>query len=99
MKIDKSWTLFLDRDGVINKRIPGGYVREWQHFEFLPGVKEAMKIFSGLFGHVIIVSNQQGIGKGIMTEKDLEEVHARMISEIERSGGRIDRIYHSPFLE
>ncbi len=97
--IDKSWTLFLDRDGVINRRIVDGYVRRWEEFEFLPGVKDALEIFSGIFGRIIVVSNQQGIGKGLMTDKELAEVHARMIAEVEKAGGRIDGIYHCPFLE
>ena len=97
--IDSGWSLFLDRDGVINIRIPGGYVQKWEQFEFLPGVTDALKILSGLFPRIIVVSNQQGIGKGLMTEQDLDTLHRNMIAEIERLGGRIDRIYHSPYLE
>jgi histidinol-phosphate phosphatase family protein len=96
---DSEWTLFLDRDGVINTRILGGYVQKWDQFEFLPGVLEAFKILSSHFKRIIIVSNQQGIGKGLMTEEELTDVHNRMITEIEQNGGRIDRIYHSPSLE
>jgi histidinol-phosphate phosphatase family protein len=94
--IDNSWTLFLDRDGVINKRIIDNYVLEWNQFEFLPGTLEAMKIFSAVFGKIIIVTNQQGIGKGYMSEPDLMKIHANMISEIETHGGRIDAVYFSP---
>ncbi|HNW99501.1 MAG TPA: HAD family hydrolase [Bacteroidales bacterium] len=97
--IDKSWTLFLDRDGVINKRIPDNYVLEWNQFEFLHGVLEALKVFSSVFGKIIIVTNQQGIGKGYMTETDLLKIHSNMISEIEKFGGRVDAVYFSPFLK
>ena len=65
-KIDKSWTLFLDRDGVINVRLIDDYVKNINEFEFLPGVLEAFKIFSEKFGRIIIVTNQQGVGKGLM---------------------------------
>jgi histidinol-phosphate phosphatase family protein len=99
LKIDSGWTLFLDRDGVINTRILGGYVKKWEQFEFLPGVPEALKILSPEFSRIIIVSNQQGVGKGLMTEEELEILHRKMIAEIERNGGRIDRVYHSPHLE
>ena len=99
LMIDSGWTLFLDRDGVINTRILGGYVRTWSQFEFLPGVTDAMKILSEEFPRIIVVSNQQGIGKGLMTKEELDTLHEKMISEIERNGGRIDRIYYSPFLE
>lgn len=99
LMIDKSWTLFLDRDGVINRRIVDGYVHKWEEFEFLPGVLDSIKIFAGIFGRIIVVSNQQGIGKGLMTENELTDVHSRMVAEIEKTGGRIDGIYHCPFLE
>ncbi len=92
-------TLFIDRDGVINRRIEGGYVRSWKEFEFLPGVLSALKDLSGRFVKIIVVSNQQGIGKGLMTEEDLSKVHERMIREIGAAGGRIDRVYHCPALE
>ncbi len=99
LKIDKNWSLFLDRDGVINHRIVDGYVRSWEQFQFNPGVKDALKEFSGIFGRIIVVSNQQGIGKGLMYEKDVEKVHERMISEVEAAGGRIDAVFYCPTLE
>ena len=58
--IDSSWTLFLDRDGVINVRIIDGYVRNIDEFHFLPGVLDAFRRFSEVFGRIIIVTNQQG---------------------------------------
>ena len=97
--IDKSWTLFLDRDGVINRRIHDGYVHVWNQFEFLPGTKEALNILSTVFGKIFVVSNQQGIGKGLMTEEELMVIHQHMIDEIKQSGGHIDKVYHCPFLE
>ncbi len=97
--IDKSWTLFLDRDGVINERLVDDYVKTWQEFEFLPGVKEALAKLAKIFGRIIIVSNQQGIGKGLMTEQDLEYIHAEMLAEIEEASGRLDAIYFCPELK
>jgi len=94
--IDKSWTLFLDRDGVINKRIIDAYVLKWDDFIFLPKVLDAIKIFSGIFGKIIIVTNQQGIGKGLMSEVELNNIHQNMILEIENHGGRIDAVYFAP---
>ena len=98
LKIDTGWTLFLDRDGVINRRIVGGYVRSWDQFEFLPGVEEAIRLFSGIFGRIIVVSNQQGIGKGLMTGSEVESLHLRMTGELEAAGGKIDAIFFSPHL-
>jgi len=91
-EIDKSWTLFLDRDGVINKRIVDGYVRDYSEFVFLPFVKEAMAKLSKVFGRIVLITNQQGVGKGLMTLDELNSVHNAMMKEIEESGGRIDSI-------
>ena len=98
-KIDTSWTLFLDRDGVVNVRLIDDYVKNIGEFEFLPGVLEAFKIFAEKFGRIIIVTNQQGVGKGIMTMRDVDEVHAFMKQEIESRKGRIDAIYLCPQLK
>ncbi len=97
--IDRNWTLFLDRDGVINRRIPRGYVTRWEDFEFLQGVRDAFQVFHKVFGKIIVVTNQQGIGKGLMTEEQLSSIHAKMLEMIRKSGGRIDRVYHSPYIE
>lgn len=99
LNIDKSWTLFLDRDGVINRRIIGGYVTRWEEFEFLPGVLESLKILAKQFGNIVVVSNQQGIGKGIMNAEDVEKIHSSMIRQVEGARGRIDLVLYSPHLE
>ena len=97
-KIDTSWTLFLDRDGVINKKLDGDYVKTIDEFEFLPYALEAIKLFSSHFHRVVIVTNQQGISKRLMTEDDLHKVHQHLLQEVQNFGGRIDAIYHAPQL-
>jgi histidinol-phosphate phosphatase family protein len=87
-------TLFLDRDGVINKLRPNDYVKKWEEFEFLPGVFKALTKWAKQFKYIIVVTNQRGVGKGMMSEEDLSLVHANMINEIEKHGGRIDKIYY-----
>ncbi len=99
LPLDRSWTLFLDRDGVINRRIVGDYVRSITQFELLPGVIEAIRDLSNYFAHTIIVTNQQGIGKGLMTETDLASIHTYLTNEVHRSGGQIDAILHAPQLK
>ena len=91
--IDRNWSLFLDRDGVLNYRPPGDYIKTWEEFEFLPGVPEALAVISKIFKRIIVVTNQQGVGKGLMTVKDIEKVHDKMIAEIENAGGRLDAVY------
>lgn len=98
LKIDKSWTLFLDRDGTINKKLEGDYVKKWEEFEFLPNTLTGIEKLSELFGKIIIITNQQGIGKKIMTEDELNFIHAKMLDEIFYNNGRIDKIYFCPEL-
>lgn len=86
-------TLLLDRDGVINRWLPGDYVDSWEKFSFLPGILESLREWAGHFRRIFLVTNQRGVGKGRMTQEQLETVHARMRSEIAAAGGRIDGIY------
>ncbi len=97
--IGRDWTLFLDRDGVINRRLEGDYIKTWDEFEFLPSVPDALAIFTSLFNRIVVVTNQQGIGKGLMTEETLQGIHQKMSEAIRQSGGRIDHIFHCPDLQ
>lgn len=96
LNIDKRWTLFLDRDGVINHKIENDYVRNWAQYKFLSNVLRVIRGLSKIFGKIIIVTNQKGIGKKLMTEEDLKEIHRNMLLEISKTGGRIDKIYYCP---
>ncbi len=90
--------LFLDRDGVINRRLPGQYVQRVEEFEFLPGVLETFPILASIFDPIVVVTNQQGVGKGLMSAEDLSKVHDFMKLAIRGAGGRIDGIYSCPHL-
>jgi len=92
-------TLLLDRDGTINVHIIGDYVRNWDDFEFIPGVFEALAKFAKHFKHIFIVTNQRGIGKGKYTERDLADIHSHMCAEIKKHDGRIDGIYYCTALD
>ena len=92
-RTDRSdWCLFLDRDGVINRRIVDGYVRSWSEFEFLPGALDAVRRLSGWAPRLVVVTNQQGVGKGLMTTDELAAIHGRMVREAGAVGGRIDAV-------
>lgn len=97
--IDKNWTIFLDRDGVINIEKHLGYINNWDEFIFYDGVKEALHIFSGKFKYILVVSNQRGVARGITKTADLDIIHHNMVEEITKAGGRIDRIYFCTDLE
>ncbi len=98
IKAEGDWTLFLDRDGTINRRLVGDYVRRPAQFEFLPGSLEAISSLSSIFKYIIVITNQQGIGKEIMTHEDLSDIHDQMTSEIQNAGGWIDEVYYCPDL-
>jgi D-glycero-D-manno-heptose 1,7-bisphosphate phosphatase len=91
-------TLFLDRDGVINVKLDERYVQNPSEFEFMPGAEKAISLLSTIFQRILILTNQQGIGKGIMTENELDSLHNYMVNELMKSEGRIDRIYFCPHL-
>ncbi len=93
-------TIFLDRDGVINRKRPeGDYVKRWEEFEFLPGVLEAIPKLNEVARRVIVVTNQRGVARGRMTEEALQEIHRKMLEAITAAGGRIDAVYHCPHEE
>ncbi len=92
--IDKDWTIFIDRDGVINHEKKEDYILNRDEFRFCNGVENAFQQIGNKFGKVIVVSNQRGVGRGLMTEADLKDIHERMQAAIEAAGGRIDNIYY-----
>ena len=97
--INPTWTLFIDRDGVINDEKHLDYIHTWDEFKFYEGVKKALKIFNNTFGRIILVTNQRGIAKGVVKLKDLELIHKNMLTKINEAGGRIDKIYFCPDME
>lgn len=97
--MNTQWSLFLDRDGVINERIIGGYVRNCEELVIKEDFIPAMKILRPLFGKVFIVTNQQGIGKGLMTEAALGFVHNCLKKKLKEDNILIDGIYVCPHLE
>jgi D-glycero-D-manno-heptose 1,7-bisphosphate phosphatase len=89
--------IFLDRDGVINEKMPvGEYVRSVKEFKLLPGVKEAMRLLTDRGYEIYIISNQAGIGRGVMRESDLFRIHQYMEAELGKSGVKIAGIYYCP---
>jgi len=92
--IDKTWTLFLDRDGVINYEKHQDYIHTWDEFKFYEGATDAIKTFKEIFNRVLVVTNQRGVGKGITKLDDLHTIHANMLEEIVKAGGHLDAIYY-----
>jgi D-glycero-D-manno-heptose 1,7-bisphosphate phosphatase len=89
--------IFFDRDGIINRRIVDDYVKRPDEFEFLPGIFELLPSVHRAGYMAIVITNQRGIGRGLMSERDLEEIHAQMQRTLaERTGEQFDAIYHCP---
>jgi D-glycero-D-manno-heptose 1,7-bisphosphate phosphatase len=86
-------TVFLDRDGVINRHCPGDYVKRWEEFEFLPRAKEALALLSGAGLRLIAVTNQRGVARGVMTADALSEIHRRMLAELTVAGASIAAVF------
>lgn len=97
-KIDKSWTLFLDRDGVINHDKDNDYIYNWGEFLFYDDNLAALATVSNHFNRIIIVTNQKGVGRGLMSVEDLADIHDNMVAAIQKAGGHIDKIYYCPDL-
>ena len=97
--IDNSWTLFLDRDGVINHDKDNDYIRDWNEFRFYSYTLDALKILANYFSRIVVTTNQKGVGKGLMTQFDLDNIHTNMLSTIVANDGRIDKVYFCADLE
>jgi len=92
-EIDKTWTLFLDRDGVINIESVGSYITNWDEFKFHDGALEALRTLSHVFGKIVVVSNQRGVGRGVMSLESLRDINHKMKAAVAEHGGRVDKIY------
>jgi D-glycero-D-manno-heptose 1,7-bisphosphate phosphatase len=90
-------TVFLDRDGVLNEKMPEGqYVTRWEEFHVLPGVPEAIARLNKAGARVLVVSNQRGIALGLFTVADLEAMHERFQEVLAAKGAHVDGFYFCP---
>jgi histidinol-phosphate phosphatase family protein len=87
--------VFVDRDGVLNTHTPNGYVLSSAGLVILPGVAEAIKRLNDIGVPVLVISNQQGVGKGVMSRDDLADIEETMRAELDReAGAHVDRYYY-----
>jgi D-glycero-D-manno-heptose 1,7-bisphosphate phosphatase len=90
-------TIFLDRDGVLNEKMPeGSYVRAWSDFRVLPGAPEAVARLNRAGIRVIVVSNQRGIALGLYSSADVEAIHANLQDVLKADGAHVDAFYFCP---
>ena len=90
-------TVFLDRDGVLNRKLPEGkYVSAWEHFHLLPGAPEAIGKLKRAGLRVLVVSNQRGVALGLYRAEDVDRIHAQLQKELAAHGAQIDGFYFCP---
>ena len=86
--------VFLDRDGVINvKAADAAYVTSWEEFAFLPSALEGLRLLAALDVPIVVVTNQRGVARGLMSEDELSAIHTRMRADVAAAGARIDAVY------
>ncbi|MBI5122576.1 HAD family hydrolase [Candidatus Roizmanbacteria bacterium] len=97
MNVQDQKIIFLDRDGVINKKPPKAqYVTTWREFVFLPGAIEGLQFLTKMGYDIFIITNQPGIARGMMTEKDLQEINEQFLERCKKEGVIIKKIYYCP---
>ena len=90
--------VFLDRDGVINRRRPD-HVKSWDEFAFLPGALGALSDLRAANARVVVITNQSVVGRGLISAGQLRDIHTRMLRAIEAAGGHVSAIFtclHAP---
>lgn len=88
--------VFLDRDGVLNRHLPGGYITSWEEFEILPGVEQAISRLNRSGRKVIVATNQRGIALGLYSAAGLDAMHERLRAHLAAHGAHLDAIYYCP---
>jgi histidinol-phosphate phosphatase family protein len=91
-----TWTVFLDRDGVINKEM--GAIADADHLQLVDGSASAIARLNSAGALVIVATNQAAVARGLATEEDLAVIHARLKELLAGSGARLDDIFYCPHL-
>jgi D-glycero-D-manno-heptose 1,7-bisphosphate phosphatase len=91
--------VFFDRDGIVNvPPVPGGYVEHPDHFRVMPEFIESLRVVNDCGYEALVITNQQGVGKGLYSERVLAEIHAKLMAEVERHGLCIRDLFYCPHL-
>lgn len=95
--VKRNRAVFIDRDGTINRKAPAkDYIKSWSEFEFIPGAAEAIRLLHDRGFKAVVVTNQSQIGKGIVSQAQVDGINARMKKELAGKGAPIDGIYVCP---
>jgi len=90
-------TVFLDRDGVLNRKPPEGrYVTSWSEYQPLPGVPQAIARLNRAGLRVVVVSNQRGVALGLYTSTDVDHIHEEFQTTLKAHNAHVDAFYYCP---
>lgn len=85
--------IFFDRDGVVNVSPGKGYVLSWSQFEFTPGIQLILQKARAMNWHTVLITSQRGVGKGLMSSIDLDDIHSQMQNLLSQADASFDAIY------
>jgi D-glycero-D-manno-heptose 1,7-bisphosphate phosphatase len=94
MKRQRERAVLMGRDGVINRRVGRGFVQNWEQFEFLPGALEGLRVLAENGYKVLVVSKEESVGKGLLSQNELDRLTRRMLLEVALDGGKIEQVYY-----
>ena len=86
--------VFLDRDGTLIDDV--GYISDPDDVRLIRGAADALRALHDAGFRLVVVSNQSGLGRGLVTQEQADAVHQRFVEELERAGGGIDAAYYCP---
>jgi histidinol-phosphate phosphatase family protein len=86
--------VFLDRDGTLIDDV--GYIADPEDVRLVPGAAEALRALRDAGFRLVVVSNQSGLGRGLITQEQADAVHHRFVEELGRAGAQIDAAYYCP---
>lgn len=86
--------VFLDRDGTLIDDV--GYISDPEDVRLLPGAADALQALRDAGFRLVVISNQSGLGRGLITQEQADAVHERFLSELQRAGARVDAAYYCP---
>ncbi|MDX6492296.1 MAG: D-glycero-D-manno-heptose 1,7-bisphosphate phosphatase [Gaiellaceae bacterium] len=86
--------VFLDRDGTLIDDV--GYISDPEDVRLVPGAADALRGLRDAGFRLVVISNQSGLGRGLVTQEQADSVHARFLAELQRAGARIDAAYYCP---
>ena len=96
----KDYTLFLDRDGVLNEPIVDEYARQASDLILVNILADSLEVVLSHLLQVVLVTNQQGVGRGVMSDTDLEDVHLKMYNAMKSIDLQwFDAAFFAPYLK